>query len=69
MNNPPKWDPTFMNPGSHFGGRFFSQINISPRFAVTFLFTKRILDIFEDCRKTFDEKRNKNRIKINDLLT
>lgn len=60
---PFKWDPSFINPLSHFVGRL--KINIPSRFkAGMFLFIKHMRDPFEDCRRTFDEKRNKTELKL-----
>ena len=61
-------DPTFIKPRSRFGGAFFSNINVSPSFARTFLSIKYMCHIFKDCRKAFDEKRDKNRRQIKDLV-
>ena len=65
---PPNRDPTFIKAGSHFGGTFFSHINVSTRFAGTFLFIKCMCDIFKKSRKVFDEKLNRDGIQINKLV-
>ena len=61
-------DPTFKKPRSCFVGTFFSHVNVSFRFAGTFLFIRSICDIFKYSRNAFDEKHNKNRNQINELI-
>ena len=61
-------DPTFKKPGSCFVETFFSHINVSFRFAGTFLFIRSMYDIFKYSRNAFDEKHNKNRNQINNLI-
>ena len=46
----------------------FPNINVSSRFAGTFLFMKSMGDIFKDSRQAFGEKRNKNRSQMNELV-
>ena len=58
---PPNRDPTLINPRSRFGG-------ISSHFAGALFSVKRMRYIFKGCRKTFNEKRNKNRSQINELF-
>ena len=53
---PPNRDPTFIKPGSRFGGTFFSHINVSSRFAGTFLFTKCMCDISKKLEKSIRRK-------------
>ena len=65
---PPIRDPTFIKPGSRFGGTFYPHINVSSLFTGTRLFIKCMNDIFKDCRKTFDKKRNRNGSQINELV-
>ena len=48
-------------------GRFFSYKH-SSRFGEMFLFIKCMCDISKDCINTFDEKGNKNRSQINELV-
>ena len=65
---PPNSDPTFIKPGSRFGGTFFSHTSVSSRFAGTCLIIKCRCDIFKEWRKAFNETRNKNGSQINDLV-
>ena len=46
----------------------FPHVNVSSRFDGTFLFIKYMCDIFNDCRKAFDEKCNRNGSQINELV-
>ena len=58
-----------MKSRSRLGGTVFPHVNVSSRPAGTFSFIKYMCDIFKDCRKAFEEKGNKNRSQINELVT
>ena len=68
ISSPTYQRPTFIKAGSHFAGTFYPHINVSSLFTETLLFIKCLNDIFKDCRKAFDKKRNRNGNQINELV-